>query len=286
MKRLLLVSAALFTLAQPARAADEELRRVQQALRDQGFFYGQADGNNTDETSQAIRRFQIRNALPVTGRLDAATKQAITSGVDAARPPKSNAPTQAPAPAPINPDNPDAPRPSEVIGPVPNIKPSKPVKPPTARPAEPTPAPRGRYENAPAPTSPPAEFAPEPPAAARGSSPVFQGSAYADAPPFVQSSVLGRAQAALAREGFYGGAADGVAGPQTFQAVRDFQASTGLRMSGRLDNPTLNALGIAAPVYEGTAAPRVRPPAPRREGARYLGGGVYEGRIVPETAPR
>ena len=57
--------------------ADEALRKVQQSLREQGFYYGPVDGAPGDETTQAVRRYQIRNGLPVTGQLDEATKRSV-----------------------------------------------------------------------------------------------------------------------------------------------------------------------------------------------------------------
>ena len=57
--------------------ADDVLKRVQQSLRDQGFYYGTIDGSPGDETTQAIRRYQIRNGLPVTGQLTEDTRASI-----------------------------------------------------------------------------------------------------------------------------------------------------------------------------------------------------------------
>lgn len=304
MMRSLPAGLALFLATALTLTADDDLRRYQQALRDQGFYYGQVDGKASDETNQAIRRFQIRNALPVNGNLDAATKKAIDSNVDGASPsrPASTPPPAAPR-RPVNPDNPDTPVPSEVI-----IAPTpKPAKPAAPRPSA-TPPARGRYDNdppprsaaTPAPKRPEADPAARPPArppvdaapvdeirrpgeapTARPASPIFIGGPYESAPPFVQSSIIGRVQIALAQQGFYRGETSGRVGPQTQQAVRDFQASTGLRMSGRLDAPTLQALGIEPPVYGRPSADRPSRRAPRpREDAPYLGRGVYEGRIV------
>lgn len=285
-----------FALATSLRA-DDDLRRYQQSLREQGFFYGQADGKPSEETTQAVRRFQIRNSLPVTGTLDAATRRAIESNVEGPRGAR---------PAPANPDNPEPRMPSEVVvDPTPARK-TKPLTPrPGATPAPTRPAtsppPSSRYENDPAPTAAPTPRAPavRPPTAAPGeeigrpgerfagpASPIFIGGPYESAPPFVQSSILGRVQVALAQRGFYQGDTSGRAGPRTQQAVRDFQASSGLRMSGRLDAPTLRALGIAGPVYDrGVDAGRAERPRRPRNDAPYLGRGVYEGRIVDESAP-
>jgi peptidoglycan hydrolase-like protein with peptidoglycan-binding domain len=51
-------------------------------------------------------------------------------------------------------------------------------------------------------------------------------------------------QERLQTVGFNPGAIDGSMGPQTSQALRSFQNAQGLRATGDLDEPTLNALGI------------------------------------------
>jgi hypothetical protein len=51
-------------------------------------------------------------------------------------------------------------------------------------------------------------------------------------------------QARLAQLGFYRGRIDGVVGPETEAAIRAFQASRRLRVSGELDRETLDALGM------------------------------------------
>lgn len=51
-------------------------------------------------------------------------------------------------------------------------------------------------------------------------------------------------QQRLQTVGFNPGTIDGTLGPQTQQALRWFQNAQGLRSTGDLDEPTLNALGI------------------------------------------
>ncbi|HET8584843.1 MAG TPA: peptidoglycan-binding domain-containing protein [Casimicrobiaceae bacterium] len=53
------------------------------------------------------------------------------------------------------------------------------------------------------------------------------------------------AQRALNDKGFSAGAVDGIMGPHTEQALRDFQQSQGIGVTGSLDAPTLSALGVA-----------------------------------------
>src|SRR4029078_7028911 len=47
--------------------ADEAIRSLQQTLKSQGFYYGAVTGDKNAETTAAIRRYQIRNGLTVTG---------------------------------------------------------------------------------------------------------------------------------------------------------------------------------------------------------------------------
>jgi len=55
-------------------------------------------------------------------------------------------------------------------------------------------------------------------------------------------------QEALKSKGFDPGPIDGVHGPQTTQAVRDYQRSENLTVTGRGDAPTLEKLGVEATV--------------------------------------
>jgi murein L,D-transpeptidase YcbB/YkuD len=52
------------------------------------------------------------------------------------------------------------------------------------------------------------------------------------------------AQRALNDKGYPAGAADGIMGPHTEKALRDFQQAQGLTASGDLDQQTLSALGV------------------------------------------
>ena len=57
--------------------ADDLTRAIQQRLKDQGFYYGEVDGQGGDETSAAIRRYQIRYGLRVTGQLNDETLHSL-----------------------------------------------------------------------------------------------------------------------------------------------------------------------------------------------------------------
>jgi peptidoglycan hydrolase-like protein with peptidoglycan-binding domain len=60
-------------------AADETIRSLQQTLKNQGFYYGSVTGDKSAETTAAIRRYQIRNGLQVTGELNEETLRAVKS---------------------------------------------------------------------------------------------------------------------------------------------------------------------------------------------------------------
>jgi peptidoglycan hydrolase-like protein with peptidoglycan-binding domain len=59
------------------------------------------------------------------------------------------------------------------------------------------------------------------------------------------SSTVRSAQQALNDRGFNVGSVDGVWGPNTENAVRDFQRAQGLQQTGTLDQATLAALGVS-----------------------------------------
>ena len=60
-----------------AVTADENVRTVQEKLRDGGFYSGQIDGAFSSELAAALTRYQIRNGLPITGQLDVETSKAL-----------------------------------------------------------------------------------------------------------------------------------------------------------------------------------------------------------------
>jgi peptidoglycan hydrolase-like protein with peptidoglycan-binding domain len=101
----------------------------------------------------------------------------------------------------------------------------------------------------------------------------------------VQSTVLGQAQVLLTREGFYNGPTNGMPGQKFSEALLNYQSAYNLPRSARLDASTVAALGIG-PVGKPAAAPRAPAPRKRVYTAPQVAPGVYEGRIVPDSAPR
>ena len=60
-------------------AADPATRSLQQTLKNQGFYYGTVTGEKNAETTAAIRRYQIRNGLKVTGEINEETARSLSS---------------------------------------------------------------------------------------------------------------------------------------------------------------------------------------------------------------
>lgn len=280
--------------------ADEALRRIQQSLHDQGFYYGTIDGAPGDETTHAIRRYQIRNGLAVTGQLNDETAKSIertgstvakssgNGGSNDGGKVTGNNPRAGNAATSIDEDRryaqgSNAPAPGRAMpAPTPAYRP-----PPAPRPdasddndgqADNAPAPRAPVNRPDLRAAPPSEDAAPaprtgvPPSAALMS--VFERTPYEFAPPPVQADVLRRAQAILLRDGFYDGEANGRPNPVTFEALTNFQGVNHLRRTGRLDEPTLAAMRLL---------PVSRPPGFQRHtyGDERRGpDGVYQGRVT------
>jgi len=60
-----------------AASADENVRAVQNELRNDGFYSGEIDGAYSSELSAALTRYQIRHGLPITGQLDEDTSKEL-----------------------------------------------------------------------------------------------------------------------------------------------------------------------------------------------------------------
>jgi peptidoglycan hydrolase-like protein with peptidoglycan-binding domain len=79
---------------------------LQQTLKDQGFYYGAVTGDKNVETTAAIRRYQIRNGLQVTGEINEETLRSVSAGSNSV----ASVSQSASKPAVVQPDNarPDA----------------------------------------------------------------------------------------------------------------------------------------------------------------------------------
>jgi len=105
-------------------------------------------------------------------------------------------------------------------------------------------------QDAPARTSAPA---PAPRAAATA--------APAATPPAKPDPLIQKVQASLAERGLYSGPIDGLAGPQTDQAIAAYQKSADLPASGHIDGFLLKRLGI----LDAQSSAKIPAPAPRPE---------------------
>lgn len=243
MKRSFLALLAFLLAGGGVLRADQTTSAVQQVLKDEGFYYGDVNGEKTAETTAAIRRYQIRNGLQITGEIDAETLRSLGVGSGAAQPHPAATPREETA------ANDEAPTQSAEVG---------------------SPQPSADYVPQPAPGFDSGTGSREPRSEMSG---VFAGTPYEIAPPDLQRHVIVGAQTLLAREGYYRSGVDGEFGPGTVAAVRAFQTRAGLAPDGRLNMETLAALGLL---------PGQHPPgfsAPRR---RFHGRPVYRGQWVPE----
>lgn len=235
-KRIPWLAGILFLALAASVRADDAVASAQQALKTQGFYYGKITGRKDADTIAAIRRYQIRNGLKITGELNTETQRSL--GV-----------TQSVAPTTV-PQQPSSNRSSEM----------------REEERERPQVPAQRYESPP--DVSPSTYAPEPYRYRRESVGVFAGTPYETASPEVQQRVIADAQIFLARRGYYRSEIDGVYGPGTEFALHAFQSSIRIPVSGRFDMRTLRALGLAP----GHNYRRPFPPLPRRTPERVYRG--------------
>jgi hypothetical protein len=79
MKRLLIPLIALITLS-VSSLADEQIRRIQEELRKRNLYFGEIDGQKTEETVRALRHYQERKGFKPTGEPDEDTWNALNLG--------------------------------------------------------------------------------------------------------------------------------------------------------------------------------------------------------------
>ncbi len=235
--KLRIAALALVSVIAVSARADQIVQNVQEALKDQGFYYGEITGDKDNDTTAAIRRYQIRNGLQITGDLNDETLKAL--GVDSSG--KPAAVKASPATAPVAAATPDT---SELRDE--RRESAAPTNPLTGQP----------FPNPPQNQQPlPPDYGAQP---AR-SGEYFSGTPFAASPPEVQSNVIASAQNILARQGLYRAAIDGMAGPDLEFSLRAYQSRVRIPVTGRLDLETLAALqllpGANAPIY----TPRRRP---------------------------
>ncbi len=231
---LLLISAST------AFAADTAIRNVQQQLSDLGFYYGEVDGLSGPETEAAIRRFQIRNGLSVTGTLTQETLEKLRSR--GSQTPTTGQQTQ-PRPAP----------PASVVESDRAFLDSEPDSRAENRESL-------RREQNRAPNDDHYRGQPRRVEISQFDL-LFAGTPWANADREVQREMLARAQIQLRRYRYYFGEIDGIPGRLTTRAIEEFQWDEDLPLTGRLDSPTLRALGLR---YGGSSRRRFYEEPPRR----------------------
>src|SRR5881398_1743352 len=75
--RILLFALSLGLAFAGSICADDNVRTVQEKLRDGGFYSGEIDGAYSSEFAAALTRYQVRKGLAVTGQLDVDTSEAL-----------------------------------------------------------------------------------------------------------------------------------------------------------------------------------------------------------------
>jgi Putative peptidoglycan binding domain len=75
--RIVLFAVSLGLAFAGSVCADDNVRAVQEKLREGGFYSGEVDGAYSSQLAAALTRFQVRKGLPVTGQLDVETGNAL-----------------------------------------------------------------------------------------------------------------------------------------------------------------------------------------------------------------
>ena len=218
--------------------ADPVIESVQQALKDQGFYYGEITGEMSSDLTAAIRRYQIRSGLQVNGQLNNETLQSLGINSSSAAQPATK--LASPSPAFSRP----------------------PEQPPIAG-ANVTPPPVQPFTNAPQDQQ---IYPSNPGAPTNSTAGVLAQTPFEAAPPEVQRNVIVSAQIALARRGLYHEEVNGIYGTAMEFSLRAYQARAKLPVTGRLDLQTLAALRLLPqprqPFYDPSRRRWRPPPAP------------------------
>jgi len=212
------IAAVIFLGSITLARADQLVESVQQALKDEGFYYGEVSGEMNANLTAAIRRYQIRNGLQVTGELNDETLRSLGIKSSGSSRPTTKAVSPTPAAGAVlgEPPHDD----TETATPAPPVQPFNN-------------GPQGQQV-----------FPSTPMGPASSPGTVFANTPFATAPPAVQRNVIVSAQIVLARYGLYREQIDGIYGPAMELSLRAYQAQTRLPVTGRLDLETLAALRL------------------------------------------
>jgi len=217
--------------------ADQLVESVQQTLKGEGFYYGEVSGEMNANLKAAIRRYQIRNGLQVTGELNDETLRSL--GIKSSGSSRPTIRAASPTPAAGAVPNEPSPHETETASPAPPVQPFNN-------------GPQGQQV-----------FPSNPIGPASSPGTVFADTPFATAPPAVQRNVIVSAQITLTRYGLYREQIDGIYGPAMELSLRAYQAQMRLPVTGRLDLETLAALRLLPrprqPFYN-PYRQRMRPP--------------------------
>jgi peptidoglycan hydrolase-like protein with peptidoglycan-binding domain len=243
-------AAVIFMGSMMLMRADQLVESVQQALKDEGFYYGEVNGDMNANVTAAIRRYQIRNGLQVSGELNDETLRSLgikSFGSSPRSTTKAGSPTPAAGAVPSEPpsDETEAASPAPPAQPFGNVPQGQQVFPST----------------------------PMGPAGSPGT--VFADTPFQTAPPDVQRNVIVSAQIVLARSGLYREQIDGIYGPAMEFSLRAYQARARLQVTGRLDLETLAALRLLP-------GPRQPFSNPYRQRMRSMPGPPIRGQWEPD----
>jgi peptidoglycan hydrolase-like protein with peptidoglycan-binding domain len=233
MKQNALIVAAILWSTMMIAQADQSIESAQQILKDQGFYYGEINGQKDTDTVAAVRRYQIRNGLSVTGELDPATQQSLGMNATASTRPAAKPATTPEANTSDSREQSSNPQTTTRVNPMqPRNYDAQPSRGPQDYPFAPNPSRSAPdYPNAGS-TVPPT------------SGDLFVNTPYQGAPPGEQRQVIVGAQVILMRGGYYRSGIDGIYGPGMEFSLRAYQSRVGLPVSGRLDMETLGALRL------------------------------------------
>jgi peptidoglycan hydrolase-like protein with peptidoglycan-binding domain len=188
--------------------ADQTTQSVQQALKTQGVYYGKVTGDKNPDTAAAIRRYQIRTGLQVTGEINPETLQSLNV---------SSKPNPAPSAQSAS----------------------------TPAVAQSSPLPLDRSAPVAQNSSPQSAQSPSEPDRQLQSTSELSGAAYTLPPGRINKRlVVAEVQRQLMSRGYYQGSVDGRSGRRTALALRAFQLQSGLPPTGQLDMSTLQTLGL------------------------------------------
>jgi len=115
-------AAVIFMGSMMLMRADQLVESVQQALKDEGFYYGEVNGDMNANVTAAIRRYQIRNGLQVSGELNDETLRSLgikSSGSSPRLTTKSASPTPPAGAVPGEPPSDE----TETASPAPPVQP-------------------------------------------------------------------------------------------------------------------------------------------------------------------